>query len=440
MANDYNAETIYNELVGSYYMPESFKNWESYRRKVTDFLISNMDNGKTVAIVGVGDSNDIDLERIYNHAGSLTLFDINVDSMKRALLKYNLKDKPNITLVQCDLFGATREDYMDLINICLDDFNRLKNQKIMWSPDVSESKYLKKVSEIFEKVNSRDVFISEETFDYTVMLGVHSQVVAFTERIWTLFLKVVKTLDFVVPNEIHKENHILMPQINDALIDITHKALFIGAESYEYGRNCPVEGAWQGLADIKKRISLGEFSNVSELKETWPLMEGVSYEMTIYNLEKRMGIDEMESTNQVKSKDAEKSNKLSFNAKYKKYSVIIPLVAVCLVMLIIIPAFLISKNGNGFIALLSLSLLAFSIFVKDNTNPYKAFAILMACTCIFAYILAYVFTKMLPGVDLDRWSNLISALGLFATFMCELMKIGKRLLTREEKVQQEDKK
>lgn len=285
MGNDLNAEFIYSELMKTYYMPESYERWREYRSRVTDYIIKYTEPGKTLAIIGAGDSNDIDLARLYGHLGNLALYDIDLESMNRALNKYNLIDKPCILVERCDLFGATKADYLDLINICLKDLKRLKKIGLLWSPYNSSEKYLEKLSEIFDRVNSSETYITDKKYDYTIMIGVYSQILAFTERIWAFFLRVVNKVDNVVSNKVHAENEILMPRINDAVLDMTKERAFIGGELFEHGREIIVQGAQQGLIDIEQRIKNGELKCDTSYQDLWPHREGVVYEMLIHRVE-----------------------------------------------------------------------------------------------------------------------------------------------------------
>ena len=281
MGNELNAKSIYSVLMQTYYIPESYERWTDYRKRVTDYIIKYTESGKTLAIVGVGDSNDIDLARLYEHVGSLALYDINLESMNRALEKYGLTDKPSITVDSCDLFGATKEDYLELIDIVLKDFKRLKKGGMAWSPYCSSEKYIGKISEIFNRINDRDIFITDRKYDYTIILGVHSQVLGFVENIWNHFLLAVGKSDKLVHNKVHEENEILMPKINDAILKMTKESAFIGGEVFENNPQCLVDGARQGLRDIQERCQRGELKSDSSYCDLWPHRDGVEYQMVI---------------------------------------------------------------------------------------------------------------------------------------------------------------
>ncbi len=198
--------------------------------------------------------------------------------MQKALVKYGLVGKPNITTICRDFLGITKEEYLDVINICIQDMKRAKQ---FFSPLITAPKVVEKMKEIYDRVNSKPVELGEECFDYTVMIGVHSQINAFIEHVWS-FLAASGKLDDKVAKCTMDENNILMPRINEALLNLTKSTAFIGFELWENGRNCTVQGAAQACIDLMKRIDEKEVINDVCWQDVWPLKRGVSYNMVIY--------------------------------------------------------------------------------------------------------------------------------------------------------------
>ncbi len=96
--------------------------------------------------------------------------------MQNALAKYGLVEKPNITVISKDFLGITKEEYLDVINICIKD---MKKAKQFFSPLITAPKVVARMKEIYDRVNANPIDLGEEKFDYTVMIGVHSQINAF---------------------------------------------------------------------------------------------------------------------------------------------------------------------------------------------------------------------------------------------------------------------
>lgn len=279
------AKEIYDSVYNSYKLDNTFENWKEYRERVTDFIIKHTIPGKTIAIFGVGRADDIDIKRLYEHLGNITLIDIRKEDIDEAVIKYDLKDKQGVNIKYMDLLGIAKEEYLDIINICRSDMKRMKQ---FFSPLATAPKIVAKMHEIYDRINAERVDFGEEHFDYTVMIGVHSQLNAFIENIWRQFLLATGKTDNMVATCAQEENDILIPRINEALLNITDEISFIGLELFENGRNCTVQGAMQAGIDINRRIEEKEIVNDVCWQDVWPLKEGVSYNMVIYKAEKVM--------------------------------------------------------------------------------------------------------------------------------------------------------
>lgn len=271
---------FFQELVDSYKITNAFTLWKDYRTRVTDYIIKYTEQGKSIAILGVGESNDIDLERLYNHMGTLTLVDKDDSAMKAALKKYNLSGKANINLVTADFFGITDEEYKEIIDIFCKDVKRLKK---LFSPTTTANKIIKKMDDAYKRINNKEIDLGIGTYDYIVAIGVHSQLNQFIEHSWDIVLRVTGKTNDQISMKAAEENDLFIPRFNDAIMEKTNERAFIGLEQLEYGRNCNVQGAWQASLDIRKKVTNGE---LVAHQDVWPLKEGVSYHMMIYNIKK----------------------------------------------------------------------------------------------------------------------------------------------------------
>lgn len=276
------AKDVYDIVYNSYKLNNAYEEWKEYRERITSYIIKHTTPGKSIAIFGAGESNDIDLKQLYEHLGNITLIDIREEEMQKALVKYGLVGKPNITIISKDFFGITKEEYLDVINICIQDMKRAKQ---FFSPLITAPKVVARMKEIYGRVNANPVDLGEEHFDYTVMIGVHSQINAFIEHAWSYFLLASGKSDEKVAKCAMEENDILMPRINEALLNLTNDIAFVGLELFENGRNCTVQGAMQAGLDMLRRIDEKEVINDVCWQDVWPLKQGVSYNMVIYKAE-----------------------------------------------------------------------------------------------------------------------------------------------------------
>jgi hypothetical protein len=76
-----------------------FEQWEFYRNELTKFILdnSNKSNGSTL-ILGVGNSDDLDLSKLSKLTESITLSDIDNKSLNKTFKKYSLDPKKSIKL------------------------------------------------------------------------------------------------------------------------------------------------------------------------------------------------------------------------------------------------------------------------------------------------------------------------------------------------------
>ncbi|MCR5432509.1 MAG: hypothetical protein K6E95_08125 [Lachnospiraceae bacterium] len=300
------AEKLYNSILSSYNVPGAYERWRDYRKSVTDRIIEFAEPGKSIAIVGAGEMNDIDIARIYEHSGKVALFDIDVDAMKRGLENYGFENerpdasewksdegrktsasagkqdesrKCGITVKKCDLFGITKDEYTDLINKCF-----AEAVKVNKKPDnLLLAKYMK---EIIGIVNKRRVHISDEKFDCTVAVGLHSQVVGFLAHIWEYLAIIGGIIDNNVFESLINLNNTQIPKINDALIGITRERLFVGYEMYNasFGPESTVQGAVQCNHDLNDRIKNSELTLEISFTEDWAFSDEKQYKMLFYEM------------------------------------------------------------------------------------------------------------------------------------------------------------
>lgn len=279
-------DEFFQSVVNLYTIEGAWERWADYRKRVTDYIIKNTDPGKTMAILGVGESNDLDIKRLYEHIGNLTLVDKNTDSMKKAVAKYGLTDEININIVNEDFVGIADADYKDIIGICLFDLKRMKE---MFSPMVTGPKVIKKLDEIYGKINMKKVNLGIAPHDYVVVIGVHSQLNGFIEHVWNIIMQVVgrRSIDYSkVVERVMQQNDLFIPRFNDAIMDATKERAFIGIEIFEEDRNgclSGVQGAQQTALYINKHIPEEE---LVMYQDEWPFSENCSYHMGIFNITK----------------------------------------------------------------------------------------------------------------------------------------------------------
>ena len=278
-------EELFRDIVEGYTIKGAYEKWENYRQRITDYLIQYTIPGKTIAILGVGEANDIDLKRLYAHIGNLTLVDKNIAAIKNAIVKYDLVDKPNIKVVEKDFVGITDDEYKDIISICWQD---LKKMKTMFSPIVTGPKVVNRMNELYEKVNSKDVDLGISPHDYIVSIGLHSQLNGFIEHIWDTFMRGTGKSYTKISERALQQNNIFIPRICTAIEDMTIDRLFVGVETLEVEKQSAVQGAQQTIQYFKDTMTEEEISNETLViyQDVWNFTDSVTYNMAIFNRKK----------------------------------------------------------------------------------------------------------------------------------------------------------
>ncbi|MCR5173362.1 MAG: hypothetical protein K6C09_01855 [Oscillospiraceae bacterium] len=277
------AEQIYDALMESYSIKDASERWADYRKNISDFLIANMAPGRTVAMFGAGEADDVDLARVYAHAGRLDLYDLDPGKPEKALRKYGLSGKPDVNVFQNDLFGVTKEEYIGLIELCLND---VQKAGAAWTPAMTAPRYLARIRALYDRINRREIDFGGKQYDYTIMIGVHSQLNTFLERIWSVFLDLTKQRDFSIAQQVIAENEIYIPRVNQGLLDMTREKAFVGLEVEALDQPGTIQGAVQAIADIEGRIRKEAVICDSAWMDVWPFREGKEYQMVIYQLDK----------------------------------------------------------------------------------------------------------------------------------------------------------
>lgn len=278
-------EEIFQDIINGYTIKGAYEKWADYRRRITDYLIKYTIPGKTIAILGIGEANDIDLKRLYEHIGNLTLVDKNVIGMRNALNKYGLVDKPNIRVVEKDFVGITDDEYKDVVNICWKDIKRMKS---MFSPMVTGAKVVNKMDELYQRVNSQDIDLGIEPHDYVVAIGIHSQLNGLIEHIWSICLQASNKVETKVTERAIRQNNVFIPRFCKAIENVAIDRLFVGLEVNEVEKQSAVQGAQQAMEYFRDTISNEEIYNekIVIYQDIWNFLDETTYEMAIFNIKK----------------------------------------------------------------------------------------------------------------------------------------------------------
>ena len=270
---------IIDEIKKEFEIPGAFESWAAYREEVTDLILESGATG-SIALFGIGPANDIDLRRLSERFGRITLIDLDRESMERGLARYGLQHCPKVELWDTSLSGVTMEDVAAF-------FETLYGQVVQSGRTLTEAAFMKMslsaLRQIRHKVvSSRETLranLPAEHYDMVVSVGLHSQ-------FWSILSYSWLTLVGNVEEQIlgHAMNHdpffealraiddAFIPMLNEVLLSMGDRAIIAVEEDEAH----PVEGAFQSMQDIRQH-----YPEVLEKRLHWPFRpeDGKSYEM-----------------------------------------------------------------------------------------------------------------------------------------------------------------
>ena len=278
---------VIDEIKKEFEIPGAFESWAAYRKEVTDLILESGATG-SIALFGIGPANDIDLRRLRERFGRITLIDLDRESMERGLVRYGLQHCPKVELWDTSLSGVTMEDAAAF-------FETLYNQVVQSGRTLTETAFMEMSLATLEQIRHKVVSSQEalraklpaEHYDMVVSAGLHSQ-------FWSILSYSWLTLAGNVEEQIlgHAMNHdpffealrviddAFIPLLNEVLLSMGDRAIIAVEEDEAH----PVEGAFQSMQDIRQR-----YPDVQEKRIHWPFRpeDGKSYEMLFQIIDKR---------------------------------------------------------------------------------------------------------------------------------------------------------
>lgn len=295
--------SIYDEIKQQFNIPNAFENWANYRNTLTNYLIEATDENElplqfhcgmsqadflpSLAIVGAGACNDLDLSLLTEHFSTITLIDNDKESLDKAMNTYHIyKDSP-VKILHTSLTQIYDTDYQDFCNELLS-YIQLNGSALTYKAfdDFACSilnKYLQK-----SRVTPNG--LAPASYDYVWCFGVHSQLFSMFSYIYQVFFhnlcNSVFASDTIQTNtfgEIIKvQNTSFIPLFHNALLKCAKKSVFIGCEKNRLNDDTAIEGAHQAILDIRSR-------NLATKEQVilWPFYpeKDIFYEMLIERID-----------------------------------------------------------------------------------------------------------------------------------------------------------
>lgn len=275
---------LYDQLLELQVIEDAYLEWRTYRNQLTDFIIQEAKGNESIAILGAGRCNDIDLKRILAYFNEVTLVDKDRKAMEEGICKQEIVDLDQIKIRQMDFIGMSDTDYRNYADTLIKEVRKLGMNTNVHELAKVALKELKRLEEKFEKIN---INLGRKCYETTVTVGVHSQLLSMLEWIWHIILQTIKQDESSVRAQIIKMNEKYVRRFNDLLVGATNKRMIIGCEKERIGRSGSIQGAIQAINDLNRRMRCGEVSLLNEAQLEWKFnkKQGVVYIVDCQSIE-----------------------------------------------------------------------------------------------------------------------------------------------------------
>lgn len=272
---------LYDQLIALQMIPNAYEKWAAYREAVTQYIIEQAFGNREIALFGAGRCNDMDLRLLCSYFEKITLLDQDKTAMEQALLQYGLKEHPRIEMKVVSFTGIEEDDLRDYADALVKEVRRRgKETEIAELVDVVNWQ----LNELEEKIKEYQFNLGQ--YENTVILGVHSQLINMLEWIWSIILQTIEKEEDSVRNRIMKLNDLVVDRLDNALLAATRDRLIMGCEESRIGQVGMVQGAYQAIMSIEKKVKRNEIKVLDEKYLIWPFHEAQSksYRMKIQTI------------------------------------------------------------------------------------------------------------------------------------------------------------
>jgi hypothetical protein len=280
MTKDMGMEYIWKELRKTETIERAFEHWKLYRTHLTNCILENVEHFDTIAIFGAGASNDIDLNVLENRFDKLIVLDRDIGAMKEGLKQYHLEHSKKVEIVECDFLGITDDDYCRYEQVIRNAFIHDKDINVI------EKEVLEVLNIIIHKINTHMLDFGNRTYSNVVAIGVHSQLNALLERIWSIYAQAFKQNSNRIYDFIKQMNYVVANKLNSAVLKSVSSKLIIGYELTVAGMTSRVEGAFQAEYDLMQREKNDEIIITASRNLKWNFYQETIYDMNILTIEK----------------------------------------------------------------------------------------------------------------------------------------------------------
>ena len=284
------AKEAFRRIRESFRIPDAFSLWEEYRERLTGCVLDEgravpgqrlpegqspaadadqcpagradhgpaADADRSLAVLGAGAMNDLDLKRLAARFRTVVLIDSDLSSLEEGLRRYGLEGTGEIRLLRGSLTGITEAD--------AEEFFCALYTRSVWSARagrLTPERFLADSLELLSGLEQRlfrtgeafQALLPPGGFDRVVCAGLHSQLFSLLTLSWQVLAGSLSEQVFrgPVPAEpvlqrVKAWNGALIPLLDRAVLRAARRRALFG---FEYDPAAPVEGAFQGLRDVQ---------------------------------------------------------------------------------------------------------------------------------------------------------------------------------------------
>lgn len=292
------AHQIYRRFQARASRDDEYRDWAGYRAQLTDFVIDCTLRGGSLLILGAGKCSDLDLEKLANHCGTITLSDYRPETVTEAFKRYGLIPSDRLRFAASDYVGIPDQAYIEYTDLLLQVMQRL-GQTPGRSLEEIAGPQLGKLTEGLERIYKANetyrIDLGSRTCDNAVIAGVHSQLNNSFRGIFQYALKSMEEEGWEVrfPEELNaaifevtrKHTSFLVDRFNEAVFSRVSQGLVYGYEKNiiytPAGAPGPVMGTVDGARQAGEAIR--DLPLDRERTCLWPLSRrrNIKFEMSL---------------------------------------------------------------------------------------------------------------------------------------------------------------
>lgn len=275
---------LFDQLQALQIIPHAFDEWADYRGGLTRYIIEQAYGKQEIAVLGCGRCNDIDIKLLSMYFEKVYLIDKDQIGMEAALKQYGLWEHPRIEMRISQFTGIEDNDIRDYADLLV---REVRRRGMLTLVDELANVALEALDALEEKI--REYKGSFGQYENTVTVGVHSQLINMLHWIWHVILQTIGKEEEKVSQRIMMLNELCASKFNEAVIKATKTHMIVGCEESKVGIPGTIQGAFQGMVDIEKRIENNQLKRVDEESMLWPFnkKEAKVYQMKIQTLKVR---------------------------------------------------------------------------------------------------------------------------------------------------------